>query len=142
MGKMGKAVINAVCQDPELRLVGAVDIKINGDHLQLPDNSESIPLSSDLDSILANQKPDSVHAVVTDPDIHVFLHPSLTQDHSLPTLAPMEKDRIEDALIRASEFIRIVPVVTVLDAAKRIGIVKLGLNVKQEKKGPPASKPR
>jgi 4-hydroxy-tetrahydrodipicolinate reductase len=58
MGKMGKAVINAVCQDPELRLVGAVDIKINGDRLQLPDNSGSVPLSSDMDSILANQKPD------------------------------------------------------------------------------------
>ena len=58
MGKMGKAVINAVCQDPELRLVGAVDIKITGDRLQLPDNSGSIPLSSDLDSILTNQKPD------------------------------------------------------------------------------------
>ena len=58
LGKMGKAVINAVCQDPEMRLVGAVDIKITGDRLQLPDNSGSVPLSSDLDSILANQKPD------------------------------------------------------------------------------------
>ena len=26
MGKMGKAVVNAVCQEPETRLVGAVDI--------------------------------------------------------------------------------------------------------------------
>ncbi len=59
-------------------------------------------------------------AAVTDPDIHVFFYPSLTQDHSLPTLAPMEKDRIEDALIHASEFIRIVPVRTVLDTIQQV----------------------
>ena len=58
MGKMGKAVVNAVCHDPETRLVGAVDINITSDYLQLPDGSGNVPLSSDLDSILANQKPD------------------------------------------------------------------------------------
>ena len=58
MGKMGKTVINAVCQEPETRLVGAVDIKVTGDRLQLPDGSGDVPLSSDLDSILASQKPD------------------------------------------------------------------------------------
>ena len=58
MGKMGKTVINAVCQEPEYDLVGAVDIKVTGDRLQLPDNSGNVPLSSDLESILANQKPD------------------------------------------------------------------------------------
>jgi 4-hydroxy-tetrahydrodipicolinate reductase len=58
MGKMGKTVINAICQEPETRLVGAVDIKISGDRLQLPDGSGDVPLSTDLDSILANQKPD------------------------------------------------------------------------------------
>jgi 4-hydroxy-tetrahydrodipicolinate reductase len=58
MGKMGKTVINAICQEPETCLVGAVDIKISGDRLQLPDGSGDIPLSTDLDSILASQKPD------------------------------------------------------------------------------------
>jgi 4-hydroxy-tetrahydrodipicolinate reductase len=58
MGKMGKTVINAVCQEPETRLVGAVDIKITGDRLQLPDGSGDVPLSTDLDSILVSQKPD------------------------------------------------------------------------------------
>jgi 4-hydroxy-tetrahydrodipicolinate reductase len=58
MGKMGKTVINAVCQEPETKLVGAVDIKVTGDRLQLPDGSGEVPLSTDLDSMLAVQKPD------------------------------------------------------------------------------------
>ena len=60
MGKMGKTVINAICQEPETRLVGAVDIKVTGNRLQLPDGSGDVPLSIDLDSILASQKPDVV----------------------------------------------------------------------------------
>jgi 4-hydroxy-tetrahydrodipicolinate reductase len=58
MGKMGKTVINAICQEPETRLVGAVDTKITGDRLQLPDGSGDVPLSTDLDTILASLKPD------------------------------------------------------------------------------------
>ena len=58
MGKMGKTVINAICQEPETRLVGAVDLKISGDRLQLTDGSGDVPLSTDLDTILASQKPD------------------------------------------------------------------------------------
>jgi 4-hydroxy-tetrahydrodipicolinate reductase len=58
MGKMGKTVINAVCQDPETRLVGAVDINIPSDHLQLPGSLGSVPLSADLNKILVRQKPD------------------------------------------------------------------------------------
>ena len=58
MGKMGKTVINAVCQEPETRCVGAVDINVIGDRLQLPDDAGEVPLSSDLESILADEKPD------------------------------------------------------------------------------------
>jgi 4-hydroxy-tetrahydrodipicolinate reductase len=58
MGKMGKTVISAICQEPETRLVGAVDIKVTGDRLQLPDGSGDVPLSTDLDSILVSQRPD------------------------------------------------------------------------------------
>jgi len=58
MGKMGKTVISAVCQEPETRLVGAVDIKVTGDRLQVPDGSGDVPLSTDLNSILVSQRPD------------------------------------------------------------------------------------
>lgn len=58
LGKMGREVVNAVCLDPETKLVGAVDINIKEDYLLLPDGSGRVPLSSDLDSIIAAQKPD------------------------------------------------------------------------------------
>ena len=54
MGKMGKTVIGAVCQEPETRLVGACDIQAVGGRLPLPDGSGDVPLSTDLDSILAS----------------------------------------------------------------------------------------
>ena len=52
LGKMGKAVIKAVCQESDFNLVGAVDVKANTDKLELPDGSGKIPLSSDLESLL------------------------------------------------------------------------------------------
>jgi 4-hydroxy-tetrahydrodipicolinate reductase len=58
MGKMGKTVIGAVCQELETRLVGAVDIQAAAGRLPLPDGSGDVPLSTDLDSILASVKPD------------------------------------------------------------------------------------
>jgi len=58
LGKVGREVINAVCRDPETKLVGAVDINIREDYLPLPDGSGRVPLSSDLDSVIAAQKPD------------------------------------------------------------------------------------
>jgi 4-hydroxy-tetrahydrodipicolinate reductase len=58
MGKMGKTVIGAVCREPETRLVGACDIQATGSRLPLPEGPGEVPLSSDLDSLLAALKPD------------------------------------------------------------------------------------
>jgi 4-hydroxy-tetrahydrodipicolinate reductase len=58
MGKMGREVVNAICHETETKLVGAVDISVTQDYLLLPDGSGKVPLSSDLDSLLADQKPD------------------------------------------------------------------------------------
>jgi 4-hydroxy-tetrahydrodipicolinate reductase len=58
MGKMGKEVVSAVYHDSQTCLIGAVDINVTNDRLQLPDNYGNVPLSSDLSSILATQKPD------------------------------------------------------------------------------------
>jgi len=55
---MGREVINALCQEPETQVVGAVDLNVPQDHLSLPDGSGSVPLSSDLDYILSSQQPD------------------------------------------------------------------------------------
>jgi 4-hydroxy-tetrahydrodipicolinate reductase len=58
LGKMGREVVSAVCQDPETKLVGAVDINLKDEFLPLPDGSGKVPLSSDLDNIIKAQKPD------------------------------------------------------------------------------------
>ncbi len=58
MGKVGKEVVNAVCHDPETKLVGAVDINLTQDFLTLPDGTGKVPLSSNLEAIINSQKPD------------------------------------------------------------------------------------
>jgi len=54
---MGHEVLNAVCHDPELKPVGAVDSKAEEDSLQLPDKSGTIPLSSDVGPLLKSVAP-------------------------------------------------------------------------------------
>jgi len=60
LGKMGQEVLKAICHDPELQLVGAVDFKADWDYLQLPDGSGEIPLSSDIGPFLTSVSPDVV----------------------------------------------------------------------------------
>jgi 4-hydroxy-tetrahydrodipicolinate reductase len=57
LGKMGKEVVAAISRDPELELVGAVDIKATQDLLTLPDGSKKVPLSSNLSSLLETCHP-------------------------------------------------------------------------------------
>jgi 4-hydroxy-tetrahydrodipicolinate reductase len=58
-GRMGQEVINAVCQEPELQLAGAIDLKAAADKLPLPDGS-AVPFSSDLDYIIFSCQPEVV----------------------------------------------------------------------------------
>jgi len=58
LGKVGQQVLDAVCQESEMEVVGAVDLKATQDCLPLPDGSGTVPFSSDLDSILTNCQPD------------------------------------------------------------------------------------
>ncbi|MFP3975331.1 MAG: 4-hydroxy-tetrahydrodipicolinate reductase, partial [Dehalococcoidia bacterium] len=58
LGRMGQAVINAVCGDPELQITGAVDVKAERDALHLPDGAGEVPLSRNLESLLKNYTPD------------------------------------------------------------------------------------
>jgi len=57
-GKMGQEVIRALCGEPEMQLVGAVDLKVSGDCLALPDGSGAVPFSSNLDHILTSCHPE------------------------------------------------------------------------------------
>jgi len=57
---VGQEVVKAVCHEPEMQMVGAVDLKVSEDYLTLPDGSGTVPFSANLDSILGSCQPDVV----------------------------------------------------------------------------------
>ena len=59
-GRVGQEVVKAVCQEPEMKLVGAVDLKVSGDSLALSDGSGSVPFSIDFTAMLDSCEPDVV----------------------------------------------------------------------------------
>ena len=58
LGRMGREVVNALCHEPEIQLVGAVELQVSEDYLSLPDNSGAVPFSSDVSYILTSCQPD------------------------------------------------------------------------------------
>jgi 4-hydroxy-tetrahydrodipicolinate reductase len=57
-GKMGQEVARAVRREPGVKLIGAVELNPASDCLLLPDGSDSVPFSSDLEDILERCQPD------------------------------------------------------------------------------------
>jgi 4-hydroxy-tetrahydrodipicolinate reductase len=55
---MGQQVVSALCQEPDMQIVGAVDIKAAQDSLPLPDGSGTVPFSQNLDDILTSCSPE------------------------------------------------------------------------------------
>jgi len=55
---MGQVVVNALCHEPEMQVVGAVELQVTQDYLPLPDGSGTVPFSTDLDYILTSYQPD------------------------------------------------------------------------------------
>jgi len=58
-GKMGQTVIAALSQEPDMEIVGGVDISAPADSITLS-GGRSVPLSKDLDGLLDAVKPDVV----------------------------------------------------------------------------------
>ena len=58
LGRMGREVVNAICHEPEMQVVGAVELQVAEDYLPLPDSSGAVPFSSNLDHILTSCQPD------------------------------------------------------------------------------------
>ena len=54
---MGREVLAALCREPDMEPVGAVDKKPLGDSLELHDCSAKIPFSTNLDDILRERQP-------------------------------------------------------------------------------------
>jgi 4-hydroxy-tetrahydrodipicolinate reductase len=57
-GRMGQEVVKAVCLDPDTRLAGAIERNIPDGFLTLPDGSDKVPFSSNLEKILEDCLPD------------------------------------------------------------------------------------
>ena len=57
-GRMGSEVLNALCRDPELEAVAAVDSRAQDSSLSLPDGSGQIPYSRQLEPVLSQCRPD------------------------------------------------------------------------------------
>jgi len=55
-GKMGQMVISAIEREPDLILVGGIDVKVPGDFMDTP--SGRIPCGTDLDAIIQETHPD------------------------------------------------------------------------------------
>ena len=60
-GRMGQETLKAICEAEDTQPVGGVDIVAPDNKIRLPDGSGSIPLSSDLSSLILRTKP---HVVV------------------------------------------------------------------------------
>jgi 4-hydroxy-tetrahydrodipicolinate reductase len=58
-GRMGQEIINGLCREPGIEVVGGVDAKVDKDTITLPTGGV-IPFSSSLDSILTSTKPNVV----------------------------------------------------------------------------------
>jgi 4-hydroxy-tetrahydrodipicolinate reductase len=58
LGKMGQHVLSALCRDPELEPVAAVDLRADRERLSLPDGSGDIPLSAQLEPVITSSKAD------------------------------------------------------------------------------------
>ena len=58
LGQVGREVVRTAALDPATKLVGAVDIKATTKSLNIPDTSDSVPLSTNLEEIIDATKPD------------------------------------------------------------------------------------
>ncbi len=58
LGRLGQEVINALSREPEMQVVGAVELQVSEDYLPLPDGSGTVPFSSNLEHILTSCQPD------------------------------------------------------------------------------------
>ncbi len=60
LGRVGREVVNALCTDDEVQMVGAVDLNAAGDSLPLPDGSGEVPFSKDLATVLDSCQADVI----------------------------------------------------------------------------------
>ncbi|MHA1742607.1 MAG: 4-hydroxy-tetrahydrodipicolinate reductase [Candidatus Thorarchaeota archaeon] len=60
LGRMGEQVVHTVLAQPDMKIVGAVEVQASQPYFPAPECSELIPFSSDLGSLLERVQPDVV----------------------------------------------------------------------------------
>lgn len=60
LGRMGWEVVKAVCREPGMEVVAAIEAEVNENFLPLPDGSGLVPLADDLGYIINKTKPNVV----------------------------------------------------------------------------------
>ena len=77
-GKMGREVVRAICREPAMELVGAVELDPGNDCLLFSDGLGSVPLSLDLANIIEHCRPDVLIdftiALATMPAVRIATH--------------------------------------------------------------------
>jgi 4-hydroxy-tetrahydrodipicolinate reductase len=113
-GRVGQVLVNNLFHSPEIKLVGGIDIKTQGDSLTLPDGS-TVPFSSDAEKIIVSTGPevivDFTLAPATMPLVRVAAghHVNLVIGTTgLPSASVVDMSRLADAnkigIILASNF--------------------------------------
>ncbi|MFC2063174.1 4-hydroxy-tetrahydrodipicolinate reductase [Chloroflexota bacterium] len=57
-GKVGWELAKTLCREPDMQLVGAVELQVSEDYLAIPEASGRIPLAADLEHIVTTCRPD------------------------------------------------------------------------------------
>jgi 4-hydroxy-tetrahydrodipicolinate reductase len=58
LGRAGRATIDILSRDPEVEIVGIVDLRVSENRFTLPADGSRVPSSSDLDNIITTCQPD------------------------------------------------------------------------------------
>ena len=59
-GRVRQEVVAAVCREPGMQMVGAVDIRVTLEPLSLPDGSGSVPFVTDIAAAIESCRPDVI----------------------------------------------------------------------------------
>ncbi len=111
LGKVGREVVIALCQEPETEIVGATELDASSDSLILPDGSGSIPFSSDLARLIDEVKPDvlvdftiasaamSAARIATEKGVNLVIGTTGLSTDNLDEINRLAKERVVGAVV-------------------------------------------
>ena len=128
LGRMGREVINALCVEPGMQLVGTLELQATEDYLALPNDSGKVPFSSDTEYILTKCNPDVLVdfsiAQATMPAVRIATEQGVNLVIGTTGLTPDDIDEIE-RLTRAHRVGAVVAPNFALGAVLMVHLAKL-----------------